>query len=383
MIRKFNSLLCVLAFILSACGSSSDTASKIKIGCAAPLTGDQATIGIDMCNGVELAILQANDFAQQAAVSGVTPLQFEISRQDDQHNPAQAVNVAKKFVSDPAVLAVVGHFNSSCTKPSSAVYNAAGIVQITPASTNPELSKQGFATFFRTAATDDVQGPKGAVFAINKLGAKKIFVIDDKTTYGKGLADEFEKKARELGAEILGHEGITQGDKDFTPLLTKVKPLAPDLIYFGGIYPEGALLLRQMRALDIKAPIMGGDGIATLTFSDLATKEIAEGAYATMVGGDMHQVPAAASFIRDYEGKYGVLGQWSAYGYDSANVLIQSIQKAASKDRAGVLKSIREIPKFQGVTGEIVFDSKGDNQNQFIGIFQFQNGKLVYIGPAE
>ncbi len=379
--QKFNGLLFVLAFFLSACGSSGEF-SKIKIGCAAPLTGDQATIGIDMCNGVELAISQANDFARQTAVSGTQPLQFEISRQDDQHNPAQAVNVAKKFVSEPSVLAVVGHFNSSCTKPSSAVYNSAGLVQITPASTNPELSKQGFATFFRTAATDDVQGPRGAIFAVNKLGIKKIFVIDDKTTYGKGLADEFEKKAREMGAEILGHEGITQGDKDFTPLLTKIKPLAPDLIYFGGIYPEGALLLRQMRALDIKAPIMGGDGIATLTFSELATANIAEGTYATMVGGDMHQVPAAASFIRDYEAKYGPLGQWSAYGYDSANVLIESIRKAADKSRPSVLKAIREIPKFQGVTGEIVFDAKGDNQNQFIGIFQFQNGKLVYIGPA-
>ncbi|HCM42341.1 MAG TPA: branched-chain amino acid ABC transporter substrate-binding protein [Candidatus Omnitrophota bacterium] len=373
----------VCALVLSACGSSSDSNSKIKIGCAAPLTGDQAQIGIDMCNGVELALLQANDFAQQAAVSGVAPLQFEISRQDDQHNPAQAVNVAKKFVSDPAVLAVVGHFNSSCTKPSSAVYNSAGLTQITPASTNPELSRQGFSTFFRTAATDEVQGPKGAIFAVKKLGIKKIFVIDDKTTYGKGLADEFEKKARELGAEILGHEGITQGDKDFTPLLTKIKPLEPELIYYGGIYPEGSLLLRQTRALDMKAGFMGGDGIATLTFSELATQAIAEGTYATMVGGDMHQVPAAASFIRDYESKYGTLGQWSAYGYDSANVFVETIRKAATKDRAAVLKTIREIPKFQGITGDIVFDEKGDNQNQFIGIFQFQSGKLHYVGPAD
>jgi len=372
----------VLAIIFIGCDGTSDTASKIKIGCAAPLTGDQATIGIDMCNGVELAILQANDLAAQMT-PGATGIEFAISRQDDQHNPAQAVNVAKKFVSEPAVLAVVGHFNSSCTKPSSAVYNEAGLVQITPASTNPELSKQGFATFFRTAATDDVQGPKGAVFAVKKLGIKKIYVIDDKTTYGKGLADEFEKEARKLGAEILGHEGITQGDKDFTPLLTKVKPLAPDLIYYGGIYPEGALLLRQARSLDVKAAFMGGDGIATPVFIKLATPEIAEGTYATMVGGDMHQVPAAASFIRDYEAKFGVLGQWSAYGFDSANVLIQSIQKAATQDRPAVLKSIREIPKFQGITGDIVFDAKGDNQNQFIGIFQVKNGKLAYIGSAE
>lgn len=294
----------ILAQVLSACGpASNSTSSSIKIGCAAPLTGDQATIGMDMCNGVELAIEQANDFAQQSAVSGQTPLQFSISRQDDQHNPAQAVNVAKKFVSDADVLAVVGHFNSSCTKPASAVYSEAGLVQITPASTNPDLSKQGFATFFRIAATDDVQGPQGAAFAVTKKGFKKIYVIDDKTTYGKGLADEFEKEARKLGAEILGHESITQGDKDFTPLLTKIKPLAPELIYFGGIYPEGALLLRQARALDIQSVLMGGDGIATPTFTELSTKEIAEGTIATMVGGDMHKVPAAGAFIALYEKK--------------------------------------------------------------------------------
>jgi branched-chain amino acid transport system substrate-binding protein len=370
--------------LLSACGGQTGSdAGKIKIGCAAPLTGDQATIGIDMCNGVELALEQANDFSQQSAVSGVIPLQFSISRQDDQHNPAQAVNVAKKFVSDSDVAAVVGHFNSSCTKPSSAVYNEAGLVQITPASTNPDLSKQGFATFFRIAATDDVQGPQGASFAVTKQGFKKIYVIDDKTTYGKGLADEFEKEARKLGAEILGHESITQGDKDFTPLLTKIKPLAPELIYYGGIYPEGALLLRQARALDVKSTFMGGDGIATPTFTELATKEIAEGTFATMVGGDMHKVPAAGAFIALYEKKFGPLGQWSAYGYDAANILMEASRKAGSKDRAAVLKAMREIPEFKGITGTVVFDEKGDNKNQFIGIFQFKDGKLEYIGPAK
>ena len=366
--KKTFSISLALIFILSACGPSNSGGSSsaaIKIGCAAPLTGDQAQIGVDMCNGVELAIHQANDFSKQLA-PGTAGLEFTISRQDDQHNPAQAVNVAKKFVSDPSVAAVVGHFNSSCTKPSSAVYSEAGLVQITPASTNPELSKQGFATFFRVAATDDVQGPQGAYFAVNKLGIKKIYIIDDKTTYGKGIADEFEKEARKLGAEVLGHEGITQGDKDFTPLLTKIKPLAPELIYFGGIYPEGALLVRQARSLDIQASFMGGDGIATLTFKELATQQIAECTYATMVGGDMHQVPAAASFIRDYEGKYGTLGQWSAYGFDAANILIEAIRKAGSKDRAAVLQAMRQIPEFSGITGKVIFDEKGDNKNQFI-----------------
>ncbi len=362
---------------MSGCGQASNS-KVIKIGCAAPLTGDQAQIGIDKCRAVKLAVQQANE--KGIGVPGYT---FEVLSLDDQHNPAQAVNVAKKFVSDPDVIAVVGHFNSSCTKPASAIYHEAGMTQITATSTNPELSKQGFKTFFRIAATDDVQGPKGAEFAAHHLAAKKVFIIDDKTTYGKGLADEFERKSKSLGVEVLGHEGITQGDKDFTPLLTKIKSLNPDLIYFGGIYPEGALLLRQARSLNLVSEFMGGDGLTTPVFVELASAEIAEGTYATMVGGDMKKVPSAQSFIKAYEAQYGEIGQWSAYGYDAANILIQAIQKAGKKNRAAVLDAMRQIPSFQGVTGEVVFDEKGDNKNQFIGIFKVEKGKFIYIGPAE
>lgn len=185
-----------------------------------------------------------------------------------------------------------------------------------------------------------------------------------------------------MGGNILGHEGITQGDKDFTPLLTKIKPLNPDLIYFGGIYPEGALLIRQARALNITAPFMGGDGLATPVFIQLASSDIAAGTYATMVGGDMKALGSASEFVKAYEAKYGEIGQWSAYGYDAANILIEAIKKAGTNDRQGILKAIREIPRFNGVTGEVVFDQKGDNQQQFIGIFKVQDGHLVYIGPA-
>ena len=379
MLTRFYKLISYffLALIFTSCSQSSSE-PVIKIGCAAPLTGDQAQLGIDTCRGVSLAVDQANEKGH-----GISGFKFQAELLDDQHNPAQAVNVAKKFVSDRDVMGLVGHFNSSCTKPASAIYNEAGLVNITAASTNPELSKQGFQTFFRVASTDDIQGPKAARYAANVLGVKNIFVIDDKTTYGKGLADEFEKEARKLNLNILGHEGITQGDKDFSPLLTKIKPFAPDLIYFGGIYPEGALLVRQAHALEIPARFMSGDGLATPIFIQLASSEISEGTYATMVGGDMKKLPTAAQFVQDYENKYGEVGQWSAYGFDAANILIQAIQKAGAKERPAVLRAMREFPSFQGVTGEIVFDEKGDNKMQSIGVFKVESGKLVYIGPAE
>ena len=376
--RGLWAVLGAAVFLWAGCGGMPSHSNVIRIGCAAPLTGDQAQLGIDVCRGVELAVDEAN-----AAGGGPGGTRFEASLMDDQHNPAQAVNVAKKFAVDRSLAAVVGHFNSSCTKPASAVYHEARIPQITAASTNPELSRQGFDTFFRIAATDDVQGPKGADFAAHSLGAKRIFVIDDKTTYGKGLAGEFEKQARKLGLEVAGHEGITQGDKDFTPLLTKIKPLAPDLIYFGGIYPEGALLLRQARSLSIESVFMGGDGLATPVFIELATPEIAKGAYATMVGGDMKKVPAAAGFVKNFAARYGEVGQWSAYGYDAANILIEAVRKAGTGEREAVLKALRAIPVFRGVTGEVAFDEKGDNRNQFIGIFKVEGSELVYIGPAE
>ncbi len=378
--RKFINPFWLLAGILfvAGCSEKPSDSTTIKIGCAGPLTGDQAQLGLDICRGVQLAVEQANE--KGTTLSGY---KFETLQLDDQHNPAQAVNVANKFVSDPDVVAVVGHFNSSCTQPASAIYHEARMIGLTAASTNPELSKQGFDTFFRIAATDDVQGPKGAQYAASSVQAKKVFIIDDKTTYGKGLADEFEKEARALNLEVLGHEGITQGDKDFTPLLTKIKPLNPDLIYFGGIYPEGALILRQARSLGITANFMGGDGLATPVFIELATPEIAEGTLATMVGADMKKVPSAEQFVKDYEAKYGEIGQWSAYGYDAANILIQAVLKAGKKDRQEVLKAIRTIPNFQGITGEVVFDEKGDNKNQFIGGFKVEKGQLVYVGPAQ
>lgn len=370
-----SSFLILMSTLFFGCGGQSS--NLVKIGCAAPLTGDQAQLGIDTCNGAKLAAEEANEKG-----IGIPGMKFEILALDDQHNPAQAVNVAKKFVADPDVVAVLGHFNSSCTKPASAIYHEARMASLTAVSTNPDLSKQGFDTFFRTAATDDVQGPRAAQYAFRQLNLKRVYVIDDKTTYGKGLADEFEKEARKLGMEVLGHEGITQGDKDFSPLLTKIKPMNPELIYFGGIYPEGALLIRQARGLGMDAQLMGGDGLANPLFIKLATPQIAEGVYATMVGGDMHKVPEAQGFIQKYESKYGELGQWSAYAYDSTHILIQAIAKAGKKDREEVLAAMRQIPEFHGIAGKVVFDEKGDNKFQSIGMFKFQNGKLDYIGPT-
>src|SRR3989338_5586908 len=242
--KHFLVSLSTLFFAVFFCGVGQPLAGEkedfVTIGLVAPLTGDQAYVGTGVMYGAQMAVEDANI---KGPVFGNTRLKF--AALDDQHNPTQAVLAANKLSADPNVLGVVGHFNSSCTKAASSIYHETRLVQITPASTNPEISRQGFDTFFRVCATDDVQAPAAAEFVWKELKAKKIVIVDDKTTYGKGLADEFEKRFKQLGSAVLSHDGITQGEKDFTPLLTKIKSLGPELVYFGGIYPELSLLIKQ------------------------------------------------------------------------------------------------------------------------------------------
>ncbi len=365
----FIPLAAIIAF--SGCGKKEPV---IKIGVSAPFTGDQASIGLTILNGTKLAVDQAN--AKGEIIPGY---KLELVPIDDQHNPTQAVTAAKKFVSDPEVLGVVGHLNSSCTKPASQIYHNGRLVQITPASTNPDISKQGYDTFFRVCATDDLQGPKAAQFAFNELGARNIYVIDDKTTYGKGLADEFKKAFEKLGGKVLGRQGITQGDKDFTPLLTKIRPLNPDLIFYGGIFPEASLLIKQSKDLNIKAPLMAGDGIFDMTLINLATPQAAEGTYATMIGTDVKSMPQAREFVQSYEEKFGPIGSYSAYSFDAANILIDAIRQAGTTNREKVVEVLKSGKTFPGLLGQTEFDANGDTKNKIVSVFRVKDGKWEHV----
>ena len=361
-------------FFLIPLGPAHSKDDEVVIGLAAPLTGDQAYIGNGVLQGAQMAVEEANI---QGPVFDGTKIRLEPL--DDQHNPTQAVLTANKLVADPDAVGVIGHFNSSCTKAASAIYHEARMAQVSPASTNPEISRQGFDTFFRVCATDDVQAPTAATFAFFKLHVKKIAILDDQTTYGKGLADEFEKKFRSLGGEVLKRNGITQGEKDFTPLLTKIKSIDPELIFYGGVYPELSLLLKQSRKIGLAAPWMGGDGIKDPMLIKLATPEHSEGIYATMVGVDPHSLPGAKDFVARYEARYGEIGSFSAYAYDATNVLIEAIRRAGKKDREAVLSEVKRTKDFPGIMGKINFDSKGDAVGQSIGIFKVEKGKFTFL----
>ena len=366
--------LVLLCALLSGCGKREPV---VKVGFVAPLTGDQAAQGMDTLRGAELSLEEAK------RTGSILPgYQIELVSLDDARNPAQAVAAAKKLAADPDVIAVVGHLNSSCTKPASAVYYEARILHINPVSSNPEISRQGFDTFFRVCPTDDLQGPAGAKFAHDRLGAKRIFVIDDMTTYGRGLANEFVKAAKGMGVEILGHEGITQGEKDFTPLLTKIKGLGPDLIYFAGMFPEAALLIKQRHQLNIPAHFLGGDGIFEPTLITLATPGACEGIYLTTLGSDIRQVPTARNFVKAFESKYGHLGAYSFYAYEATNLALEAIRRAGRKDREAVIAAMKEIKEYPGILGVHTFDSRGDTTIRMIGVYTVRNGKFEFLEVA-
>ena len=330
-----------------------------------------------MLNGAMLAVEHAN---VQGPV--ITNHRFALYPLDDQHSPTQAVAAAKKLVADPEVVAVVGHLNSSCTMPASAIYHEAGLLEITPVSSNPQISRQGFDTFYRTCATDDLQGPAAALFIANELKAKRVFVLDDMTTYGRGLANELIKKLGALHVQAMGHEGITQGDKDFVPLLTKLKSLNPDLIYFAGMFPEGALLIKQRAEVGLTSLFMGGDGLFDHVLIDLATPQAAEGVYLTTIGSDIHQIPTAQAFVEAYEAKFSPVGAYSAYAYEATSIAIWAIRRAGKNDRAAILAAMKQLKDYPGLLGVQNFDSKGDSLIRDIGIFTVKDGRFVFVKTA-
>ena len=285
-------------------------------------------------------------------------------------------------MADRDVVAVIGHLNSSCTLSASAIYHQARLLQITPVSSNPQISRQGFDTFYRTCATDDLQGPAAALFIVNELRAKRVFVLNDLTTYGRGLANELIKKLQALGAEVIGDEGITQGDKDFVPLLTKIKSVSPDLIYFAGMFPEGALLIKQRSEVGLPARFMGGDGLFDPVLIDLATPRAAEGIYLTTIGSDIHQLSTAKQFVSEYEMRFGPIGAYSAYAYEATTIVIHAIRTAGRKDRQAVLAAMKTLKDFPGIFGPHNFDEKGDSLIRDIGIFTVKDGRFRFVKTA-
>ena len=356
-------------------------AVTVRIGSASPLTGSQAHIGIDIKNGVQLAVEELN--AKGIEIAG-RKVKFELLAEDDEANPTKATTVAQKLV-DSKVAAVVGHFNSGASIPASKIYSDAGIPQISPASTNPKYTLQGFKTTFRVVAHDDQQGPTLGKFATGKLNAKNIAVIDDSTAYGQGLADAFAATVKAAGAKVVAREHTTDKDTDFRAILTSIKGRNPDLIMFGGIDPQAGPMVRQMASLGIKAKFIGGDGMQTPNFIKLAG-EAAEGVMASMPGLPKEQMPGGKEFMERYKKKFNAeVELFAPMGYDAVMVFADAMKRAGSTDPAKFLSEVGKT-RYQGVIGPIAFDEKGDLRNGPITIYVVKGGKwepLETVTPGE
>jgi len=346
-----------LAILLTFGANFAQGAEVIKIGVAGPMSGELAKMGHNIRTGVEMAIAEWN------ATGGVLGSKIELLVGDDQLDPLQAKRVAQKMVKE-GVWGIIGHLNSSSSISASTVYNEAGIPQITPSSTDPRLTEQGLDNVFRTCGRDDQQAAVAADFIYNHLKARRVAVIHDKTPYGQGLGEAFKRAVSKRGKGlVVAYEGITQGEQDHTAVLKKIKTTRPQAIYFGGIYPDGGLVLRQARELGIKAFFVSGDGVIDPEFVKIAGEEAALGSYLTF-SPDPALVPSASAFIEKYKKKYGGLGPYSISAYDATNVLLHAIQLAKPKDNTKgelikVSKAIHAMTH-EGTLGRLRWDRKGD-----------------------
>ncbi len=354
----------------------------IKVALQAPLSGEQAAIGEHIKLGAQLAV--------EEAVQSFRAMGFELIfvPYDDQAKPEVGVANARNIVADPAMLLVVGHFNSGVALPASEVYKDSMLAMVSPANTAVQITDRGYANVNRVCGRDDVQGPVGARFAAQDLKVKSVYIVQDKTLYGQGVADTFRDEAKRLGLKILGYDG-TEERANFSPLIIPMKAKNPDLVYFGGIYNQGGLLLKQMREKGVKAIFMGPDGLDSSEIVNIAGQQII-GTYYTTVAGPIDAYPASAAFARKFKQRFGKeVESFGMYGYDAAAVGLKgielAIQEAGGKrpTRPQVSAAIRKVKNFNGVTGSISFDNKGDPVKAKYFVLKFEKkeypGKVVKV----
>ena len=371
------------AVALVACGKKEEAAATaapaaadalvVKIGHVGATSGAVAHLGKDNENGARLAIEELN--AAGVKIGNQTA-RFELMAEDDAADPKQATAAAQKLV-DANVNGVVGHLTSGATLPASVIYHEAGIPQITPSSTNPKFTRQGFPGTFRLVADDTQQGGAMGRYSVQDLKAKTVAVIDDRTAYGQGLADEFEKAAKAAGAEVVGREYTNDKATDFNAILTTLKDKKPDVIFFGGMDAVGGPMLRQMKTLGFASKLVGGDGLCTAEMITLSAEALGDGqVYCVEAGGvDGDEVAANEKFRADFKAKYGVDVQaYAGYAYDGVKLLAAAMQAAGSADPKQYLPALKAI-QYQGASGKVSFDDKGDRQNAALTLYTFKAGQ--------
>jgi branched-chain amino acid transport system substrate-binding protein len=384
--------LLAASLAMSACGSRAEQApggeagaGKVaKIGVIAPLSGDLSALGTGIKNSVDLAIKQANE---KKTIPGWT---LELDAQDDQATPDVGKNAATKLAGDNDVVAVVGTLNSSVSQSVQPVLSGAQITQVSPANTNPTLTKgadlaspkRPYPTYFRTCTTDDVQGPFAAKYLLEE-GKKKVATIHDKKAYGQGLVAAFTTAFKNGGGEIVDAETINPDDKDFSAVINKVKGANPEAVYYGGEYPQAGPLSQQAKSAGLNVPLMGGDGIYDPAYIELGGKT-SNGDLATSVGAPTESLDTAKQFVTDYQaaGYKEPYAAYGAYSYDAANAIINALKTSlasasdAKSARQATIDAMSKV-SFDGATGKVAFDQYGDTTTKVLTVYKVDGGKWV------
>ncbi len=369
--------LVVTSAFLFAAGASAQTV--VRIGTASPLSGPGAHQGKDIENGARMAIDELNG---RNIVIGGKKIRWVLAPEDDASDPRAGTAVAQKLV-DAHVAAVVGHLNSGTTVPASKIYAAAGIPQISPAATTPVYTRQGFATAFRVVANDELIGRTLATHAVRTLRAQKIAIIDDRTAFGQGLADEFARGVRSAGggAAIVSRQFTHDKAVDLSAILTQIRAKKPDVIFYGGMDAVAGPLLKQMKTLGIQAKLVSGDGICSERLPLLAGDALGDDRVICAVAGGVTGAQEAAytAFAERYRQRYRMIVQtYAPYAYDATMVFAAAMQQAQSTDPKKFLPALANID-YDGITGAIAFDGQGDLRDAAMTLYTYRQGKKVKL----
>jgi branched-chain amino acid transport system substrate-binding protein len=373
---KLNTILAAAAVMIAGAAYAQD--AVVKIGHVAPTSGGIAHLGKDNENGARMAIDELN---AKGVMIGGKKVKLELVAEDDGADPKQGTAVAQKLA-DSKVAGVIGHLNSGTTIPASKIYSDAGIPQISPSATNPKYTRQGYKTAFRVVADDVHLGSTLGKYAVKELKGKSIAVIDDRTAYGQGVAEEFTKAVKASGGTIAETQFTTDKATDFTAILTQIKSKKPDVVFFGGMDAVAGPMIRQMKQLGINAKFMGGDGICSSELPKLSGGAMADGQVVCAEAGGVEgeQKVGMDKFREDYKKKFGIDVQvYAPYVYDATNVMVAAMVKAGSADPKVYLPVLAKTAGYKGVTGTIAFDEKGDIKNGALTLYTYKGEKRDQI----
>jgi branched-chain amino acid transport system substrate-binding protein len=347
--------------------------AQIKMAVAGPITGPNAAFGAQLVQGTTQAVEDINK------AGGILGQQITLEQGDDVSDPKQGVSVANKFVGD-GVKFVVGHFNSGVTIPSSDVYSENGILFITPSATNPKVTDRKLWDAFRTCGRDDQQGMLWAELARDQLKGKKIAVVHDKTTYGKGLADAALDNMHKFGIKEVLYEGVNTGEKDYSAIVSKIKESGADYLMWGGLHTEGGLIIRQMRDQGMKTVMISGDGITDNEFSQIGGPGV-EGTLMSF-GPDPRNNPNAKDVVAEFKAKNFDPEAYTLYSYAAVQIMKQAAEATKSLDPKKIAEYMHSGKTFHTVIGDIAYDKKGDRTSVDYVWYTWEkgpDGKITYV----